>query len=331
MRFHGAAGWIASLAFLASLSATAVAGNPPNWPGLQDQDWVVTGPAAVRLISGHDRLSPNGGAQLGVQIKLRPGWWTYWRSPGDTGMPPDFNWAGSQNIRWAPELFWPKPQQKASFGHALRVYKDEVVFPLRVVATNPSKPVGLKLNLTFGVCKDVCVPISASVELALNAKTGALPIAIPEHLSLIRRYEAEVPTANAQAAGIRIQNVGLIKDAKGAAALAIEIDRAGPTARPIVLVELSPGEPPSIAKSLGRASEVALWRFAADLEPEHLSGGPLAGRRVRVTIFDGKRSLEQIWVVGAAADSSGSYGSATPGRQIVDTMRATGESWKPRD
>lgn len=331
MRLWRVTGLIAALLLSGNFSAWGQRAQSPIWTGLTGEGWVKTGPAAVRLISGRDGISPNAAASLGVHIKLRPGWWTYWRAPGEMGMPPDFDWSGSENLKWTPELFWPQPLQRTSFGHALRVYRDEVVFPLRVVAADPRKPVKLKLNLTFGVCKDVCIPNNAKVELSLNAVGGAMPAPIPEHMALIRRFEAEVPSANAQKAGFRIQNVGLLKDAKGAEALAVEIARAGPDARPIVMIELSPGEPPVIAKSLGRVSPTAPWRFAADIDEDQRRKEPLTGRRVRVTIFDGGRSLEQTWVVGTAADSSGRFGSATLGGQIADTVKPPEESWKPRD
>jgi suppressor for copper-sensitivity B len=291
----------------------------------------VTGPAAVRLISARDGFSPKAAATLGVQIKLRPGWWTYWRAPGDTGMPPEFNWSGSQNLKWTPEIFWPKPLQRTSFGHALRIYRDEVVFPIRVVAADPSKPIRLNLELTFGVCKDVCIPNKASVKFDLQPSGEAIPLPIPAHMTLIRRFEAAVPSANAQRSGVRIQNVGIVKTANGSRVLTVELRRAAPDAQPLVIVEVAPGEAPLIAKSLGRQTPYDVWRFAAELEEGQQDGAALAGRRVRVTILDGGRSLEQIWVVGATADRSGRFGPAATGRQMSDPMSPDQETWKPRD
>lgn len=331
MRFWFGALWVAALVLAGSLSVMARDKQPANWPGLDGDGWAITGPAAVRLISSHRGFRPGAAASLGVQVKLRPGWWTYWRAPGDMGMPPDFDWSGSQNVKWAPELFWPKPLQRTSFGHALRIYRDEVVFPLQVVAADPNKPLKLKLNMTFGVCKDVCIPNVASVALELAPDGKAAPQPLPEHMALIRRFEAEVPTANVQRAGFRIQKVGLLHKDGGANALAVEIARAARDAQPLVLIELSPGEAPLIAQSLGRESLSGIWRFAASLEPEHGAGPSLAGRRVRVTIFDGGRSLEQIWVVGASADSSGRFGRAAGGGQFSDPAESGEETWKPRD
>jgi suppressor for copper-sensitivity B len=324
-------GVIAALTFAGSLSARGNAAKPSEWPGLQGDGWVKTGPAAVRLISEQDGFLPQASATLGVQIKLKPGWWTYWRAPGDAGLPPEFDWSESKNLKWTPELFWPKPLQKTSFGHSIRVYRDEVVFPLRVVAADPGKPLKLKLNLTFGVCKEVCIPNQAKVALELDPFRAGLPRIVLDQRRQIRRFEAEVPKANPQKAGIRIRNVGVVKDAKGAGFLAVELGHARSDAKPLVLIELSPGDPPLIAHSLGRAQAAQTWRFAAGLDESQTSMPALAGRRVRVTIFDGGRSLEQIWVVGASADSSGQFGRLAPGGQPGDQMNPDTGTWKPRD
>jgi DsbC/DsbD-like thiol-disulfide interchange protein len=331
MRFWFGTLWLAALVVAGSFPGLTKDKQPANWPGLEGNGWVVTGPAAVRLISSHQGFRPGAASSLGVQVKLRPGWWTYWRAPGDMGMPPDFNWSGSQNLKWTPELFWPKPLQRTSFGHALRVYRDEVVFPLRVVAADPAKPLKLNLNMTFGVCKEVCIPNVADVVLELPPGQGALPAPIPDNLELIRRFQAEVPTANVQRAGFRIQKVGLQRGASGQDFLAVELARAARQAQPLVLIELSPGESPLIAQSLGRESSTGVWRFAASLDPDQGQEPSLVGRRVRVTIFDGGRSLEQIWVVGASADSSGRFGRAAAGGQIADPSKPIEETWKPRD
>jgi suppressor for copper-sensitivity B len=331
MRFGLIAVLLASLVVVGSIPARAGMQQPAQWPGLRGDGWVKSGPAAVRLIAEQDGYLPHSPATLGVQIKLQPGWWTYWRAPGDAGLPPEFDWAGSRNLKWTPELFWPKPLQRTSFGHSIRVYRDEVVFPLRVVAADPRKPVKLKLNLTFGVCKEVCIPNAVKVSLELDPYRSGLPRIVLDQRRQIRRFEAEVPNTNPQKSGFRIQNVGVVKDANGGDFLAVELGDGAASKTPLVLIEMSPGEPPLIASSLGRASPQDAWRFAAGLEPEMLRQGPLAGKRIRVTIFDGGRSLEQIWVIGASADMSGRFGRAISGRELSDPMKPNEESWKPRD
>lgn len=296
---------------------------------MQGAGWVRNGPAAVRLIAAKDGVTP-GAMALGVQVKLMPGWWTYWRAPGDAGMPPNLDWSGSANLKWPPEMFWPKPLQRTIFGHSLRVYRDEVVFPLRAVASDPSKGMDLKLHLTFAVCKDVCIPLSAQVELAVPAKPGGQVENIPHHQALLARFEAEVPTANPQRTGLRIKNVRLLLG-EGSPALAVDLVRAPRDATPLVLIEVAPGQAPEVAKSLGKPPDGGAWTFAARLEVDAAQAAKLAGRRVRVTVLDGAASLEQIWAIGAHAGMSGDFGDPMPMRQNGQTMRPAADGWKPRE
>jgi suppressor for copper-sensitivity B len=298
----------------------------PGGPG-PGPDWVQTGPAAVRLISERDAHRPDSGAVLGIQIRLRSGWWTYWRAPGDAGIPPVFDWSGSENLRWTPELAWPKPLQSNVFGHDLRVYRDEVVFPLRAVAADPSKPMKLRLSVIFGVCKDVCIPNAATLKLDLAAAQGTQAQIIPENQALIARFQSAVPSANQQKSGIRIENVRQTQSASGRQ-IVISLRRGPQTAAPIVLVETAPGEPPRPAKAQEKPALDELWSFIADLE----DGPPApAGQRVRVTVFDGGRSLEQVWAIGASADRGGNFGVDAMTRPRPAAMQAPDTSWKPKD
>ena len=111
-------------------------------------------------------LSAAGSADLvaGLSLKLQPGWKTYWRMPGVAGVPPEFDWAGSENVKQV-EVLYPLPTRFADVGDETIGYKDEVVFPLNVEAVDKAKPVQLKLVLNFGVCQDVCIPAKADLNL----------------------------------------------------------------------------------------------------------------------------------------------------------------------
>src|SRR5262245_21220165 len=60
--------------------------------------WDRADHAAVRLISAVDKLGPDRRVQVGLEFTLDPGWKIYWRSPGDAGLPPEPDWAGSANL-----------------------------------------------------------------------------------------------------------------------------------------------------------------------------------------------------------------------------------------
>lgn len=315
-----------------SMDLPAWSGQPADAPGLTGEGWAQIGPAAARLISERDGIDTEAAVNMAIQVRLAPGWWTYWRAPGDSGMPPAFDWQGSSNVKWDPELFWPKPIQRTSLGHTMRIYRDEVAFPLRVVAADPAQPMTLRVNFTMGVCKDVCIPIMAHLSLTLPPRPQGTASILANNRDLIRKYQASVPTADQQLSGIRIENVRLIE---GAAKLALGVDVRGLTNEkpPLVLIELSPGDPPEVARSLGRPeSPRALWMFSLDTDKSSDSRADLLGQRVRVMVLQGSKSLEQIRVIGAPSNGAGHFGAVAAGRQgSGDPMNPLEDPWNPRE
>lgn len=93
-----------------------------------------------------------------VRISLAPGWKTYWRSPGDAGIPPVFDWTGSGNLAEATPVF-PVPHVFYQNGVRSVGYKGEVVIPLMVRPARSDAPVSLSGTLEIGVCEEVCIPV----------------------------------------------------------------------------------------------------------------------------------------------------------------------------
>ncbi|HXU58283.1 MAG TPA: protein-disulfide reductase DsbD domain-containing protein, partial [Verrucomicrobiae bacterium] len=108
-------------------------------------DWAATAQAKVRLVSA---VTGSGGAKsvpLGLQFQLAPGWKTYWRSPGDAGIPASLDWTGSTNLAGA-DMAWPVPRRFTLFGLDTFGYEDEVVFPIAARPADPAKPLALRLK-----------------------------------------------------------------------------------------------------------------------------------------------------------------------------------------
>src|ERR1700755_1000012 len=101
-------------------------------PGQRD------GHSAVRLLAG----SRNGPVLLGgIAFQLQPGWKTYWRTPGDSGVPPRIDFSKSENIE-AVTILWPAPKKfPDGAGGTSLGYKEQMVLPLRISIKNPEKPV----------------------------------------------------------------------------------------------------------------------------------------------------------------------------------------------
>ncbi len=124
--------------------------------------WDVGVKSRARLVAG-----PRDGATLlaGLEIRLDPGAKTYWRNPGDSGLSPQFDWKGSENVA-AIEVLWPAPSRlEDATGGVIYGYKEGVIVPLRITAKEPDKPVRLRLAFEYGVCKDICIPASAVLHL----------------------------------------------------------------------------------------------------------------------------------------------------------------------
>ena len=136
--------------------------------------WDGDSRAAARLIAARA-----AGAQLrtGVEIRLAPGWKTYWRYPGDSGVPPRFDFSASNNVKTVT-VRWPAPRRFSDSDGNTIGYQDGVIFPLRLEAQDPSKPVTLRLKLDYAVCEKLCIPAEAKAELALSDASNAYDTAL---------------------------------------------------------------------------------------------------------------------------------------------------------
>ena len=110
--------------------------------------------------------------RAGIEIRLDPGWKTYWRYPGDTGVPPTIEFAGSNNVKSATVL-WPAPERfpDGAGGHSIG-YLGEIILPLRVAPADLARVSALKVQLKYAICGTLCVPAAAKLDLALSGKGG---------------------------------------------------------------------------------------------------------------------------------------------------------------
>jgi DsbC/DsbD-like thiol-disulfide interchange protein len=125
--------------------------------------------AEARLIAGSTIKTPDASfLRAGVEIKLDPGWKTYWRQPGDSGVPPTLDFSGSQNVN-SVKVLWPAPERfpDGAGGNSIG-YVGQFVLPLRVSPKDTAKPSTVHLKLDYAICGNLCVPAEATLELALN-------------------------------------------------------------------------------------------------------------------------------------------------------------------
>jgi len=178
----------------------------------------------VRLLSG-GRLGETWLA--GIEITLDPGFKTYWRSPGETGLPPSFDWSASENVAHI-EVQWPAPKRQEDAAGIAYVYSHEVVLPVLVKPKAADKPVKLALTVDYGICKDICIPAHADLNLPLT-DTG------PDRAE-IERAMAKVPYK--QALGGKGDLAVLSAHAKGGDKPALTVSvRAPAGTKPVLFAE----------------------------------------------------------------------------------------------
>lgn len=263
-------------------------------------DWKPAGPSDSRIILEASGVGPTGSGRAGIQVRLQEGWWTYWRAPGTSGIPPQFDWSGSENIAGKPELKWPLPIRAVSHGEALNLYRREIVFPVEFRAADPARPVVLKLRLTYGVCRNMCVPATADHAISIGPSSPART-ENQTNVRLIASYANRQPSADPMSTGFEIREVWEAEVGKKTA-LGLRISGLKPPRKQLVLLE---------GQNIFQAAEITP-RPTADENESILTvplGGQkdvskLTGKRLRITIVDGRRALEQTWVVGTTASSA---------------------------
>ena len=186
---------------LVALLTVALLGSAPA--ALSNQSpWVSSTDSKVRLVSGAVEVDGKPHLLAGVQLRMDSGWKTYWRNPGDSGVPPSFDFAGSKNLKHA-EVLYPAPHRFAEADGTAIGYDDEVVFPVRITPEREGEPVELRLALSYGLCKTLCVPNDVSLGLELPADAASRPGDAP----LLEASLARVPKAAAPDALPRIESV----------------------------------------------------------------------------------------------------------------------------
>ena len=261
--------------FLALLVADSVsaAAPPAPRPG-----------ATLRLVSAG---IVEGRAEVGLEIALEPGWKTYWRTPGDAGIPPAIDWSKSRGVGGL-ELRFPAPVRFGEADARSIGYTEPVILPIDLALTDPAGPAVLDLDVQVGVCHDICVPVSAHLTATLAA---AAPV---DRGALARLAEARARLPVAAVKGVAPWVISLERDrdaTAGALLVKVKMPEDDDDDRCDVLVE-GPNDdwalplPEKIAESGGRE----IWRFDLDGIPR---GAKLEGTELRFTMRARDRVVEQ--------------------------------------
>lgn len=162
----------------------------------------ASGPARAQTVNYRVELVSGGPTLAGAHVRLAPGWKTYWRMPGDAGIPPQFDWSGSVNLAKA-EVAYPLPSRFQDGGGETIGYYDEVMFPVTVTPQDASQPVILKLEMAFAVCRDICIPARASSLIDLGSAPPSSLVAMWTARVPVIREKGPILSAHAQLEGTK--------------------------------------------------------------------------------------------------------------------------------
>lgn len=191
----------AFIAFIALVGVDAGTGMA----GAQDASpWVKDAHSSLRLLAGSRTASVLMG---GVEIQLEPGWKTYWRVPGDSGVPPRFDFSKSVNVESVTPLF-PAPKKfDDGAGGIAYGYAKNVIFPLRIVPKNPNEPVQLRAAISYAVCEKLCLPVEAEAELSFTSAASVLDSLVANALNKVPK-----PVGTSEAAPISLRSFKRVGD-----------------------------------------------------------------------------------------------------------------------
>jgi suppressor for copper-sensitivity B len=159
--------WLVSLiATLLLYSAQSLAETPSTgWLSHEDHP-----PVSVKLeLTGHYEAERNLLPAL-LHVELDEGWKTYWRSPGEGGIPPTFDWAESANINDI-EWHWPMPSRYSIQGIDTVGYQGSLTFPLMIQLSPDVRQAHISGTLTMSSCTTVCVLTDYPIDLHVDLNT----------------------------------------------------------------------------------------------------------------------------------------------------------------
>lgn len=214
-----------------------------------------------------------------LRIDLAPGWKTYWRAPGEGGIPPVFDWSGSINVQGVA-LHWPTPHAFDQLGLTSIGYETRLVLPLEFTPARPDAPIRVAADLQIGVCEDICLPVSRTIRAELSPDARAVDPAISAAL-------ADRPLTAAEA-GLRSLTCTLSPVEDGLAIVA-RLDLPDTGGREAVVFE--PADPGVWVSDSAISREGRILTARAEMIPPEAIPLVLDRSTLRVTVVGRDRSV----------------------------------------
>lgn len=225
-------------------------------------------------------VQADGSRMAAIRLTLKPGWKTYWRSPGDAGIPPQFDWSGSTNLGGL-RIIWPTPQILPQNGMQTIGYTDVLVLPLAIAPRVAGRPVELHAQLDIGVCHDICVPFALSLRGMLGDDAARPTPAIAAALAA-RPYSA-------QEAGVTSASCALSPNADGLEITA-RIDMPAMGRQEVVVIE--PGQTGVWTSETDSQRSGGTLTAVGDLVPTASGALAIDRSKITLTVLGGNQAVE---------------------------------------
>ena len=272
-------------AIILSSAIIATAPGPSAQTSISATPWTELHASRVRLIA--DRAKSAQGQYLaGLEIVMAEGWKTYWRMPGDSGVPPTFDWAGSANVA-STKVLYPAPMRMPEAGGVAIGYKQSVLLPIEIIPQDPAKPVVLKLALEFGVCREICIPATANFDLPVPAAPAGA--AAPEITAALERVPR--PQQSRRKGDPDLKRVAVSGDGQSPK-LTIDVSFAGPATDADVFIEAPEGLYVPMPKRVA-TDAAGVVRFETDLSRDLAQD--LKGKALTFTLVSETGATEARW------------------------------------
>ncbi|MBK7258552.1 MAG: thioredoxin family protein [Ignavibacteriae bacterium] len=163
----------------------------------------ATGHTRVSLVADVREIRPGTPFTVGVLLRMDKGWHTYWRNPGESGLPTELKWTLPSGFT-AGAPAWPLPEKKVEEGDLLTfAYADEVMLLVPVTPPAdlvPGTTATVRLDASWLECERTCVPGEGSATLVLPVREGD---PVPAHASLFSRYRSLIPVPPGENSPVR--------------------------------------------------------------------------------------------------------------------------------
>ncbi len=220
----------------------------------------------------------DGHIRAGLQIEPKPGWITYWREPGNAGIPPQVT-VSTPGVK-LDTMLYPVPKHIVTEAVDEVAYDSMVTLPLRLTATD-AKPAKLEVEAFIGICKDICIPFQAKLSLDFLSP----PQSRPEEKAILDAAEARLPME--PSSDFEVTAHALSPDMKELS-LEITLPEAGETA-PQVIVAGPSGYAFTKRKTSKRDGTSFSTTIAVGKLPRNYD---VKGKTWSALVIDGDRAIE---------------------------------------